>query len=189
MQTQAAAFLRPPDGADVVYEFFAPFAHIPGRYEWCRIRSPTHGVFDTFIALGESTSVPATVYVNSVLGQSFMRDRYPECQTVRVAPGDLRIDESADGRTVTGTLKVPDGPVREAAMTLRAPPTTLPQAVPYGGEGKPVWGSRFTCWGVDLNVQGACDGFLVRADGKRETFRGTPCIVSLGSFGRIAPLP
>ena len=188
MQSAQQSFLRPPDTPDVAYEFFAPFAHVEGRYEWCRIRSPTHGVFDTFIVLGESTSVPATVYVNSVLGQAFMKDRYPECTTVRVPPGDLKVDESADGRTVTGTLKAADGPVREAQMSLRAPATALPRQVPYGGEGQPVWGSRFTCWGVDLNLAGACDGFVVKADGKRETLRGHPCVVSLGSFGRIAPL-
>ncbi|MFO1532924.1 MAG: hypothetical protein ABR562_04385 [Thermoplasmatota archaeon] len=187
-QAPAQAFLRPPDGAGVVYEFFAPFAHVAGRYEWCRIRSPTHGVFDTFIALGESTAVPATVYVNSVLGQAFMRDRYPECTTVRVPPSALEIDESPDGRTVTGALKADQGPVREAQMSLRAPATALPQAVPYGGDGQPVWGGRFTCWGVDLNLAGNADGFVVKADGKRENLRGTPCIVSLGSFGRIAPL-
>jgi len=184
---QTATFLCPPDGPGVVYEFFAPFAHVEGRFEWCRIRSVTHGVFDTFIVLGESTSVPATVHVNSVLGEAFMRERYPECTTIRVAPSGLKVEESADGRTVTGTMKSEAGPVREAQMTMRAPPTAMPKMVPYGGEGKPVWGGRFTCWGVDLNLTGACDGFVLRADGKRENFRGTPCIVTLGSFGRIAP--
>jgi hypothetical protein len=181
------AFLRPDDGPDVVYEFFAPFAHIEGKYEWCRIRSPTHGVFDTFIALGKTTSDPATVYVNSVLGMAFLRDRYPECTAIRVVPGGLRIEESEDGRTVIGTLKAGDGPVREALVTMRAAATALPKAVPYGGEGKPVWGGRFTCWGVDLTLNGTADGFLLKADGKRETYRGHPCIVTLGSFGRIAP--
>ncbi len=182
------AFLKPDDSAGVVYEFFAPFAHVEGKYEWCRIRSPTHGVFDCFILLGATTSVAANVYVNSVLGQAFMKDRYPECATWRVNPGNLKIDESPDGRTITGSLTATDGPIRAANMTLRAPPAAIPQAVSYGGEGKPVWGGRFTCWGVDLNVAGSCDGQIVRDDGKKVVLRGTPCIVTLGSFARIAPL-
>src|SRR2546423_14055292 len=113
----AFVFLAPPDGADVAYEFFAHFAHVPGKYEWCRIRSPTHGVFDCFILLGATTAVPATVYVNSVLGQSFMRDRYPECTTIRVQPGQLKVEESPDGRTVTGALQSSEGPVHAAQMT------------------------------------------------------------------------
>ncbi len=180
-------FLRPSDGPAVVYEFFAPFAHVEGKYEWCRIRSPTHGVFDTFILLGASTAVPATVYVNSVLGQAFMRDRYPECTTYRVNPGNLKIDESADGRTIAATVTATEGPITSAIMSLRAPPAAIPQAAPYGGDGKPIWGSRWTCWGVDLNLAGSCDGQIVRADGKKVVLRGTPCIVTVGSFARIAP--
>src|ERR1051326_372296 len=112
-QTRAArrrpVFLRPPDGPDVAYEFFAPFAHLPGRVELCRIRSPTHGVFDTCIVLGASPAVPATVYVNSTLGAAFLAERYPECTAVRVAPSGLTVAESADGRTVTGTLRAEAG--------------------------------------------------------------------------------
>src|SRR5688500_8703860 len=144
------AFLHPPDGKQVVYEFFAPFAHIPGRYEFCRIRSPTHGVFDTFIVLGATTADPATVYVNSALATAFMQERYPECATIRVAPGGLRIEEAADGRTVTGSLESTAGPIKAAKLSMRAGPAALPRAVPYGGQGEPIWGSRWTCWGVDL---------------------------------------
>jgi hypothetical protein len=184
------AFLRPPDGPAVAYEFFAPFAHVAGRYEWCRIRSATHGVFETFILLGKGgTSVPATVYVNSALGAAFMAERYPECTTVRVPPSGLSIAESADGRTVTGTLRATEGPLREASMTLRAGPGAIPKAVPYGGDGRPVWGSRWTCWGVDLALDGHADGKLAWADGRVETLRGEACTVTLGSFGRLAPLP
>jgi hypothetical protein len=182
------AFLRPPDGPGVVYEFFAPFAHVPGKYEWCRIRSPTHGVFDVFILLGASTNVAATVYVNSTLAAAFMADRYPECKTVRVPPGGLVLQESPDGATVTGRLRAIEGPVREVDMTLRAAGQAIPQQAPYGGEGKPVWGSRFTCWGVDLNLEGNADGRIVWADGRAEQMRGEPCIVTRGSFGRLAPL-
>jgi hypothetical protein len=72
---------------------------------------------------------------------------------------------------------------------LRAGPGAIPKAVPYGGEGKPVWGSRWTCWGVDLTLDGHCDGKLAWADGRVEGLRGEACIVTLGSFARIAPLP
>jgi hypothetical protein len=186
-QPRGMAFLRPDDGPGVAYEFFAPFAHVPGRYEWCRIRSPTHGVFDTFIVLGASTAAPATVYVNSVLGQAFMAERYPECTTVRVQPSGLAMQEAPDGRSLTGTLAADAGPVRKASMTLRAPGMALPRAVPYGGDGAPVWGSRFTCWGVDLALDATAEGSVERDDGKRETLRGVPAVLTLGSFGRLAP--
>jgi hypothetical protein len=187
--SKAPAFLCPPDDEHVAYEFFAPFAHVPGKYEWCRIRSPTHGVFDCFILLGESTSVAATVYVNSALGAAFMQERYPECTTIKLAPPQLRIEESPDGRTVTGTLtKATTGPLHNATMTLRAPATANPRQIPYGGTGKPVWGGRFTCWGVDLVLDGVCDGVLEWSDGRKENHRGTKAIVTVGSFGRIAPL-
>ena len=174
------------DGPDVAYEFFAPFAQVEGRFEWCRIRSPTHGVFDTFIVLGETTAVPATVYVNSVLGQAFMQERYPECTTIRVAPGGLRIKDSPDGTTVTGTLQADEGPVHEADMEMQASPQQVPRQVPYGGTDQSVWGSRFTCWGVDLVLDGTCHGRVAGPE-LEERFDGTPCIVTLGSFGRIAP--
>ncbi len=179
-------FLRPEDGPDVVYEFFAPFAHIPGRYEWCRIRSPSHGVFDTFIVLGKTTAHPATVYVNSVLGEAFMRERYPECTTIRTAPGGLQIEEVPGGHTVRGTLKAHEGPVLEADLEMAASPHKLPVQVPYGGDGQPVWGSRFTCWGVDLVLEGKATG-TVSGPELEEEHRGTPCIITMGSFGRIAP--
>ena len=189
MPSQAtSAFLRPPDGPDVAYEFFAPFAHVAGKYEWCRIRSATHGVFDTLILLGKTTAVPATVYVNSTLGAAFMHDRYPECTTIRLPPSGLSLSDSPDGRTVTGNLKAMEGPLREATMTLRADGSALPKTVPYGGEGKPVWGGKWTCWGVDLNLDGHADGKLQFADGRVVTLRGEPCLVTLGSFGRLAPL-
>lgn len=186
--TALGTFLAPPDGPGVAYEFFAPFAHVPGRYEVCRIRSPTHGVFDTFIVLGPSTAEPALVYVNSVLGAAFMRDRYPECTCVRVSPAALRIDESPDGRTVSLKLDGAEGPIRSADLSLKAPAAALPRNVPYGGDGKPIWGSaKWTCWGVDLVLDGTTQGRVTWADGRVDELRGKPCIVTLGSFGRIAP--
>ncbi|HEX2021787.1 MAG TPA: hypothetical protein VHH36_03690 [Candidatus Thermoplasmatota archaeon] len=178
-------FLRPPDDAAVVYEFFAPFAHVEGRYEWCRIRSPTHGVFDCFILLEAD---PVVVYVSSDAGARFMAERYPECAAFRVAPDALRIEERDGGRTVAGTLVAGEGPLRRVALTLTAPPG-VPEAVPYGGQGKPVWGSRrFTCWGVDLALRGRADGVVAHADGREVRLSAEPAIVTLGSFGRIAPL-
>ena len=179
-------FLAPDDGPEVVYEFYAPFAHIEGRFEWCRIRSPSHGVFNVFIAPGATTAEPATVYVNSVLGQAFMAERYPECTTVRVAPGDLRITDSADGCAVHGILHAEEGPVHDADLELVASPQQVPRQVPYGGTGAPVWGSRYMCWGVDLVLDGKVMGH-VRGPALEEEFRGEACLVTVGSFGRIAP--
>jgi len=176
----------PADGPGVVYEFFAPFAHVEGKYEWCRIRSPTHGVLDTFILVGET---PVVVYVNGTEGERFMADRYPETLCYRVPKASLRIRESADGRTVEGFLRATVGPVRRAAMTLQAKGDAVPRDVPYGGKGKPVWGSqRWTCWGVDLVLDALADGRVEWNDRGVDELKRTPALVTLGSFGRIAPL-
>lgn len=179
------AFLRPPDGPAVDYEFYAPFAHMPGRYEWCRIRSPTHGVFDTFILLRPR---PATVYVNAPNGEKFMHDRFPECQTIRVPPRALQIRTSANERTVWGRLTAQDGPLRSATMRLSAPVSARPRNQAYGGRGEAVWGSpRWTCWGVDLTLPAKAAGHLEWATGRRETLSDRRAVVTMGSFGRLAP--
>ncbi|HLF23942.1 MAG TPA: hypothetical protein VI565_08470, partial [Burkholderiales bacterium] len=118
--------------ANPVYEFYSPFAHVPGKWEWCRIRSPTHGTFDSFIALGAGVGDAATVYVSSDEGKAFMDDRYPECATYRVPPKALRIEETQGGRSVSGRLRADDGPVREIEMTLAASKSQTPRVVPYG---------------------------------------------------------
>ncbi|MFA5860939.1 MAG: hypothetical protein WDA16_04530 [Candidatus Thermoplasmatota archaeon] len=33
----SVSFLAPPDGPEVQYEFYAPFAHVEGKFEWCRL--------------------------------------------------------------------------------------------------------------------------------------------------------
>lgn len=181
----AAPFLAPPDTADVVYEFFAPFAHVEGKYEWCRIRSPTHGVLDTFILIERS---PVVVYVDTDAGARYLAERYPEVTAVKAAPGALRIEERDEGRTVVGSLTAREGPVRAAKMTFQAP-VAKPRAVPYGGLGKPVWASKqWTCWGVDLVLDAKATGAIEWAEGFTTNLRGEPAIVTLGSFGRISSL-
>lgn len=176
-----------PKAPSELYEFFAPFAHVEGRYEWCRIRSPTHGVFDTFILVGET---PVVVYVNGATGERFMADRFPETLCYRVAKDALRIVESDDGRTVKGFLRATIGPIRRASLTLTAPRGAKPTNVPYGGEGKPVWGSeRWTCWGVDLVLQGRANGRVEWSKHGIDRVDDVPALVTLGSFGRITPLP
>ncbi len=167
------------------YEFFHPFAHVPGHFEWCRIMAPSHGVFDTFIVLGESTSVPACVYVNSAMGEAFMADRYPESKCIRVGAMQLRIASENDGRTVIGTLEANAGPVREASMRLDASPTALPRGVPYGGQGEPTWGSQWTCTGVDLELDAKVQGTVVPAEGEPIVLQNRSGIVTLGSFGHL----
>ncbi|HUR67677.1 MAG TPA: hypothetical protein VM370_00395 [Candidatus Thermoplasmatota archaeon] len=184
------AFLSPPDDKDVVYEFFAPFAHVPGRYEWCRIRSPTHGVFDTFVVLDpvRGPSGAAIVYVSHDWGAKYMKERYPECEAHLVNMGDLRIEERDNGRTVIGDLKARAGPVKTVRMTFTAPGGATPRQVPYGGRGEPVWGSkRFTCWGVDLVLDATVTGVVEKSEGFVEQLNRAPALLTLGSFGRIAP--
>ncbi len=166
------------------WEFYAPFAHIEGKYEWCRIRSTTHGIFDTFIFYPYSEQV--TVYVVDNAGEQFMRDRYPECDTYRALR--LEIDEPESGRKVTGMLVADIGPIREASMQFTAL-GGLPKAVEYGGSDKPVWNSkRFACWGVDLVLDARASGQIRWHDNRLEQLQDVRAVVTAGSFGRIVPL-
>jgi hypothetical protein len=174
--------------SNAVWEFFSPFAHVPGKYEWCRIHSPTHGSFDCFILLAESTAVPPTVYVNTEIGERFMRERYPESGSFRVAPMSLRIRASTDGCAVRGHLRAEKGPVRRADLRFRSEPRAILAAVPYGSENFPVWGGRWACEGVDLSREGTCDGTIRFASGRKETLHGVSAVVTAGSFARIVPL-
>ena len=105
-----------------VYEFYAPFAHIPGRFEWARIHSTTHGSFDCFIVIHEGTDQPVTVYVSSDQGERFMTDRYPESRGIRVLEHNLSIIAGAKGHTLECRLEAEEGPVRFATMTFSADP-------------------------------------------------------------------
>ena len=174
---------------NAVWEFFSPFAHIPGRYEWCRIHSPTHGSFDTFIVIRESTDRPPVVYVNSPEGQRFMAERYPESSCFMVKKEKLRIRSADDGATVEGRLEADEGPISRAQMRLAADPSAVPEALPYGNADFAVWGSRWACEGVDLERQGRCTGRLLHADGTEEIFTEEPCTVTAGSFARITHRP
>jgi hypothetical protein len=167
-----------------VWEFYAPFAHVEGKYEWCRIRSATHGVFNTFILFPYSKQV--TVYVIDDAGEQFMGERYPECNTYRALHLDIAEQES--GRIVIGMLTADTGPVRETRMHFTAT-GSLPKAVEYGGNNQPLWNSsRFTCSGVDLILEAAASGQIRWNDNRLELLENVPAIVTLGSFGRITPL-
>ncbi len=156
-------------------EFFVPFVHIPGRYEWCRIRSPTHGVFDCFIVLGESTHVPCTVYVGNDAGLRFMRDRYPESTCILA---DIQLDDQL--HTVACALRAAEGPIHAAKMVFEADPG-VPREVPYGGDS--VWGSAFACQGVDLELDARVTGH-VRGPEVDTAVEGAG-ILTLGSYGTL----
>jgi hypothetical protein len=176
------------DEAGVVWEFYSPFAHIPGRYEWRRIHSPTHGSFDTFIVLAESTSLPPWVYLSSEAGLRYMADRYPESRTFKAT--ELLIEGSFDGCLIRGRLCADAGPVAFAETRLAADPADIPRIAPYGGQELSVWGSRWSCVGLDLVRDGRCDGRINFAPESRlpdEVFSAMPCLVSAGSFGRLSP--
>ena len=166
-----------------VWEFYAPFAHIEGKYEWCRIRTTTHGTFDTFILFPYSKKV--IVYVCDDSGERFMHERYPECDTFRAE--QLTIQEDAH-HTVEGALLAAVGPVREATMRFVAS-HDLPRSVEYGGTQQLVWNStRFACWGVDLIVDAQAAGQIRWDNQQLEALDGVPAVVTLGSMGRIMSL-
>lgn len=168
------------------HEFYAPFAHLPGRYEWARIHSTTHASFDCLIVIRGSTADPVTVYVASGAGERFMADRFPESETIVLAGADLslRADESGVARVVLGTMRSSAGPVREARMRFTAGAEAVPRATPYGGRDFPVWGSRWTCEGVDLELDALVEGY-VDGPAAREEFSGAAGIVTAGSYGRL----
>ena len=167
-----------------VWEFYAPFAHVEGKYEWCRLRTTTHGVFDTFILFPYSKQV--TVYVHDEPGERFMRDRFPECDTFRALR--LTLHEQDEGHIVEGALAAEVGPVQEAMMRFIAS-SGLPKAVEYGGSDKPVWNSQhFSCWGVDLNLEARAVGHVRWHDARLERLEDVPAIVTMGSFGRITSI-
>lgn len=169
------------------YEFYNPFAHIPNRLEWARIHSPTHGSFDSFIVIHDGTHRPVTVYVASGAGERFLHDRYPESSCIRVPPEALSLTSTQAGLTVEGRLEAAEGPVRSAAMKFVADNDTLPKATPYGGAEQPVWGSRYTCNGVDLELPARVWGTVAYSDGTEE-LAGADSVVTLGSYGHIVEL-
>jgi hypothetical protein len=169
------------------YEFYAPFAHIPGRFEWARIHSTTHGSFDCFIMIHEGTDKPVTVYVSCERGEQFMADRYPESRAIRVGEHSLSIVPGGRGRTMEGRLEAEVGPVRFATMTFTAHLEALPEAVPYGGPGERVWGSRYACEGVDLQLTAGVSGEIILEEGAEE-LAATEAVLTLGSYGRITEL-
>ncbi len=116
-----------------------------------------------------------------------MAERYPECATIRVKPEELRISESSDGLTVSSTLKAKEGPLQSATLTFSAE-AGIPKEVPYGGTGQPVWGGRFSCVGVDLNLPATVSGLVSMADGGTVDLTDAEGIVTCGSYGTIAPL-
>ncbi len=167
-----------------VTEFYAPFAHLPGRLEWCRIRSPTHGVFDTCIVIEKTTADPVTVYVNSEAGERFMTQRFPESTAIRVPANRLVMQESDGGLRLQCRLRADRGPVRRIDMQFRAQ-AALPREVPYGG-GR-CWGSRYTCTGVDLELDADVTG-LVRWADRDEPLAGGRGIVTVGSMGTLTQI-
>ncbi|HVL88467.1 MAG TPA: hypothetical protein VM681_10770 [Candidatus Thermoplasmatota archaeon] len=186
-----ARFLAPPDDGDVAYEFYAPYAHVPGRFEWIRLRTRTHGTFDAFVLLPADANAAPDVFVNSDDGSDFLHERFPEARAWRVPERALRIDERDAGRTVAGRLRSEDGPLREADMVLSVPIREPPQTVRHGGEGAPRWGSKqWTGWGVDLALRATAAGTIRWAERHRpEDLRAVPAVVTLGSFRRIASRP
>lgn len=170
------------------YEFYAPFAHIPGRYELARIHSPTHGSFDTVIAITTTTDRPVVVYVNSTAGERFMADRYPESTAIRVSEDALILEGDAWSPVVGGRLTTDEGPVRRVDLRFAiADDSVLPQAVPYGGGDFSVWGSGFTCSGVDLELPATVAGEVESAEGTVERWSGESAVITRGSFGAIFP--
>ena len=170
-------------------EFYAPFAHIPGRYEAARIHNPDYGSFPAFIVVHTGINAPVSVYVNSESGERFMRERFPESACYRVDARLLTLTAARDGRSLRVVLSASDGPVREADLVFAATGDARPTPAPYGGAELSVWGSAFSCRGVDLNLSGRAGGYLVAVDGNGDGDEPATrpvdheAIITLGSMG------
>ncbi|MFW5786085.1 MAG: hypothetical protein ACOCYC_02475 [bacterium] len=178
-------------------EFYAPFAHVPGVYEACRIHTVEYGSFDTAIAINRGTDRPVTVYVNSTEGERFMTERFPESLCIRVDADALTITASPDGRSVRLSLTASAGPLRRAELAFTSLPGASAQAAPYGDASFPVWGSRFSCRGIDLNLPARAVGHVTRQvpgpHGDSDPAVAHEAVdreatVALGSMGILAPL-
>lgn len=165
-------------------EFYAPFAHIEGRYEACRIHSTGYGSFDCVIVIEKTVSDPVSVYVAAESGRAFMADRFPRSACHPVDPARLTLSGEPGGRRVFCALQADAGPLRLLRLEFRAPEDARPTAVPYGGSDVPVWGGGFTCEGVDLALPATALGRIVRTDGTAEDIE-TPAILTLGSVGYL----
>lgn len=169
------------------YEFYVPFFHVPGRYEWCTIHAEQYGSFDCFIVIHTTTDRPVTVYVSAESGARFMRERFPESTAVRVSPAALQI-EAHDTRSARGRVTAEEGPVRSAEMEFVARADALPVATHYGDRSFAVWGSRFWCEGVDMELPAGVTGRVVGADGSEERFENADGILTVGSYGELQEL-
>ena len=149
--------------AQETVEFYAPFAHIPGVYEVCRIHTVEYGSFDTAIIIHQGTDRPVTVYVNEAAGERFMAERFPESSCIRVDADGLTITASPDGRTVRLDLTAATGPLLRAELAFTARPGGQAEAAPYGDSSFPVWGSRYSCRGIDLNLPARAVGHVTLA--------------------------
>ncbi len=180
-------------------EFYAPFAHIPGVYEVCRIHTVEFGSFDTAIVIHHGTDRPVTVYVNEDAGERFMAERFPESSCIRVDADGLTITASPDGRTVHLSLRAATAPLLRAELAFTAHPGGQAEAAPYGDSSFPVWGSRFSCRGIDLNLPARALGHVTLAPNasgphdaatdKAIVHQGIDreAIIALGSMGILAP--
>ncbi len=171
----------------MTHEFYAPFFHLPGRYEWCTIHAEHYGSFDCFIVIHSTTDQPVTVYLSAENGRRFMAGRFPESTTIQVSPDALRI-EARGTRSAGGYLEAQAGPVRHVEMEFNAEPGATPAACVYGAPLFAVWGSRFSCEGVDLNLAARARGRVLTATGAEERFADEPGIITSGSYGRLTEL-
>ncbi len=118
-----------------------------------------------------------------------MASRYPESRCCRVPAECLSITASAEGLRTEGVLDVPqsarsDGPVSRARMVFEAEPHAVPEEKHYGSSRFTVWGSKWSCTGVDLELKARVSGLIILKE-KEEVFDKTQGIICLGSYGDI----
>ena len=167
--------------ADEVHEFYGPFTMVEGLIEFVRVASPGYGEMDMAYLLGRK---PPTVYVNSAAGERFLGTRFPKVERYRLADDSFSINDFDRGHAIAAELESDRGPLRQAALVVRAHPQTEYVAERYSADN--VWGGLFDCHGIDMRLAARARGMIRWAEGRVETVDRSATLFR-GSYGRITP--
>lgn len=164
-----------------VHEFYGPFTMIEGLLEFVRVVSPGYGEMDMAYLLGRKKP---TVYVNTAVGERFLRARFPQVERYRLDRGAFRLNDFDGGHALVAELESRRGPLRQAAVVVRADPTTAYVSERYASDG--LWGGDLVCHGIDMRLAARARGF-VAWKGRPAQVLDRPATLFRGSYGRVAP--
>lgn len=164
-----------------VWEFYRPFAEVTGVVELVRVLNPDYGAVDLAVVVPPR---PTDIYVNSEVGDRYLRERFPHIRRHRLDASAFRLWSEAEGQVIRAQLRADEGVLRWLNILIKPRPGRPWETERY--ESDRVWGGPWTCHGVDLRVPACAEGSFQREEGTMEPLDGD-AILYLGSFGRILP--